>query len=67
VAIGEAIPKGARSETFVARKIYQLRNALVHYRPFHQRISLKQIDWNRLCESMALLALHVYGEIGTGF
>lgn len=66
-ALNERIPAGARSEAFAAKKIYQLRNALVHYRPFHQKISFKEIEWNRLCEAMALLVLHIYGEIKRGW
>jgi hypothetical protein len=35
----------------------------VHYRPFHQVRSLDRVDWNRLCEYMALLIFHIYGDI----
>jgi len=66
-ALDDKIPDNARAEAHAARKIYQLRNALVHYRPFHQKFPLKQIDWNRLCEAMALLVFHVYGEINGGW
>lgn len=67
LALGDKIPVNARGEAYVAKRIYQLRNALVHYRPFHQKFSLKQIDWNRLCEAMALLVFHIYGEIQRGW
>jgi hypothetical protein len=65
-ALNDKVPDEARSETYVAKKIYQLRNALVHYRPFHHKFSYKEVNWNRLCEAMALLVFHVYGEINRG-
>jgi hypothetical protein len=65
-ALNDKAPDDARSETYVARRIYRLRNALVHYRPFHQRFSFTEVDWNRLCEAMALLVFHIYGEINRG-
>lgn len=43
-----------------ARRVYSLRNALVHYRPFHNVISLESIDWNRLCEAMIALLSDIY-------
>jgi len=66
-ALNDPIPAGTRSEPFVAKRIYQLRNALVHYRPFNQKFSFKEVDWNRLCETMALLVFHIYGEINKGW
>ncbi len=62
-ALNDPIPAGVRSESYVAKRIYQLRNSLVHYRPFHHKFSFKEVDWNRLCEAMALLVFHIYGEI----
>ena len=62
-ALNETIPDNARSAQCVARRIYQLRNALVHYRPFHRKFSFKAVNWNRLCEAMALLVFHVYGQV----
>jgi hypothetical protein len=67
VALNDAIPPDARSEPYVAKRIYQLRNALVHYRPFHRKFSFEEVDWNRLCEAMALLVFHIYGEINKGW
>jgi hypothetical protein len=62
-ALKDAIPAEARGHSYMAKRIYSLRNALVHYRPFHRKFSFKEIDWNRLCEAMALLVFHIYGEI----
>ena len=62
-ALSEIVPEGARSAQCVARRIYQLRNALVHYRPFHRKFSFRGVNWNRLCEAMALLVSHVYSQV----
>jgi hypothetical protein len=62
-ALKEAPDPNARKEALVARRVYSLRNALVHYRPFHQSVSFERIDWNRLCEAMALLVFHTYSSI----
>jgi hypothetical protein len=62
-ALGETIPDNARSAQCVARRVYQLRNALVHYRPFHRKFSFKGVDWNRLCEAMVSLVFHVYDQV----
>lgn len=44
------------------KRIYNLRNSLVHYRPFHQSFHPESMDWNVLCEAVALLVLHVYNS-----
>jgi hypothetical protein len=64
-ALRAEIPDSEKSATYVARKIYQLRNALVHYRPFHRKFPLEDINWNRMCEAMALLVFHIYCEINS--
>ena len=66
-SLNEPIPAEARIEPYVAKRIYKLRNELVHYRPFHHKSSFKKVDWNRLCEAMALLVFHIYGEINKGW
>jgi len=62
-AMNVQIPSESRPSTFVAKRIYLLRNAVVHYRPFHQKFSFKETNWNRLCEAMALIVLHIYSEV----
>jgi hypothetical protein len=62
-SLDDEVPSDARPAAYVAKRIYQLRNALVHYRPYQQKFSFKGTDWNRLCEAMALLVLHIYGEV----
>lgn len=49
-----------------AKRIYALRNALVHYRPIHQSINHDAMNWNRLCELMAIVAFYVYTKILEG-
>ena len=48
---------------FVARHVYKLRNLLVHYRPVHHSASTQNINWNRLCEAMASIVLHLYDQL----
>ncbi|MDR9863431.1 hypothetical protein [Pseudomonas baetica] len=45
------------------KRVYQLRNTLVHYRPFHQEFNRDEVDWNLLCEAMALIVLDVYDSV----
>ena len=66
-ALNDKIPDEAGIEAYVARRIYQLRNTLVHYRPFHHKFSFGEVNWNRLCEAMALLVFHVYAEVTRGW
>ena len=61
-ALKVSIPEGAKEASFVANSIYHLRNALVHYRPFHRKISTKAVNWNRLCEAMTRLVQHIHQE-----
>jgi hypothetical protein len=63
LALGDRVPPTSRSEAYIAKRIYQMRNALVHYRPFHRKVSTRGIDWNRLCEAMARLVFDVYGKV----
>ena len=62
-ALGVTIPGGAQLVNFVAKKVYHLRNGRVHFRPFHQAVSLDGVDWNRLCEAMARLVFRIYAEL----
>lgn len=46
-----------------AKKIYKLRNSLVHFRPIHQSDEHKEIDWEKLCIAMVGCITHIYSEI----
>lgn len=43
-----------------SKALYRLRNQCVHYRPSHQEVDLKAVDWNSLCVAMAAIVLDVY-------
>lgn len=49
--------------TSAAKRIYKLRNSLVHFRPYHQQNYNEKIDWNSLCENMASIVLHIYEAV----
>lgn len=48
------------------KRIYALRNSLVHYRPIHQSANHQGMNWNRICELMALVAFYIYSRIVEG-
>jgi len=62
-ALNDKLPEKADLVNYTAKKMYQLRNSLVHYRAFHQSFDHEIIDWNRLCEATALMVLHIYSSI----
>ncbi len=62
-ALGETFPPGADLVSFATKKMYNLRNSLVHYRAFHHSFDPESVDWNRLCEATALTVLHIYSSI----
>lgn len=62
-ALGEKLPPNSDLVSYATKKMYNLRNSLVHYRSFHQSFNPDVINWNRLCEASALMVLHVYSSI----
>jgi len=64
-ALGEKVTKGTNVPAFAARRIYALRNNLVHYRPFHRFQPTDTVDWCRLCETMANLVSDIYTKSKT--
>lgn len=64
-AIAPAFPGFVANEeaTRAARLIYKLRNSVVHFRPIHSRVQLKDVDWPLLCSAMVNLVSYVYSEI----
>lgn len=62
-ALGSPLPPNADIVATATKRIYLLRNSLVHYRPFHKTVDTSTINWNSLCNAMACLVLHVYGEV----
>lgn len=63
LALGETVSEDDDILTRATKSIYNLRNSLVHYRPFHQRFQSEGVDWNRLCEVIAILVLDVYEAV----
>lgn len=63
VALKDPIPSNASPASFIAKRVYGLRNKLVHYRPLHRNSSVTDVDWNRLCEGMTNLVRHAYQEV----
>jgi hypothetical protein len=45
------------------KRIYNLRNAIVHYRPTMQKYDFDQLNWNKICECLAMIIFDVYVEI----
>lgn len=48
---------------FAAKKVYKLRNALVHYRPAHQSLNFDEIDWTCLCSCMIDVVFDIYYHV----
>lgn len=64
LALGEALPTGnVDIAASASRRIYRLRNSLVHFRPMHHKIDHSLTDWNRLCECMATMVWDIYSGI----
>lgn len=61
-ALGGVMPAEAKPSTYAAKRVYALRNGLVHYRPFRDGFSADSVDWNALCKALAQVMFHVYDE-----
>jgi hypothetical protein len=64
-ALGEAAPDMNSGSVSAAagRRIYKLRNDLVHFRPSQVRIDYSMVNWNALCEAAAALVCYIYAEV----
>ena len=64
LALGEATP-GLNDNliALTARRIYKVRNGLVHFRPIHKSGDFSRYDWNKLCVAMGNLVFHIYTAI----
>ncbi|WP_303760255.1 hypothetical protein [Alcanivorax jadensis] len=49
--------------SFAAKKVYKLRNGLVHYRPSHQSLDFDEIDWAMLCSGMIDIVFDIYYQV----
>ena len=50
-AFGVTSTPGTNQPLMLSKLIYDLRNTLVHYRPFHQAADPK-LDWNKVCRAL---------------
>jgi hypothetical protein len=64
-ALSESAPALELLTTHVARRIYRLRNSLVHYRPSNQQVEFNSVDWNKLCIAMANIVCDTYAGVFT--
>jgi hypothetical protein len=64
LALAEPAPTvGADLAAAAAKRVYLLRNALVHYRPGQPVQDFDRVDWNAICEAVAGMLPHIYGEV----
>jgi len=47
------------------RAIYDLRNRIVHYRPWLDRTSIDDLDWDQICVSLVRIVLDVFHQAFT--
>lgn len=59
----EGIPADGDRAEQATKRIYSLRNSLVHYRPAHAESDHASYDWNKLSAAMAGLVLHIYQSV----
>lgn len=63
--LGEDPTEGMNTSSSTAKKIYKLRNSVVHYRPIHHSIEHSRVNWNALCVTLSLIIREVYFDIFT--
>ncbi len=63
--LGEAKPDAtvALLPDVATRRIYELRNNLVHYRPIHHFFEFKNVRWNELSATIAKIIRSIYSSI----
>ena len=62
-ALDEPVPDNADLPALVARKIYRLRNSLVHYRPAQHTLNYADINWGPLCAALASMVCFTYDKV----
>jgi hypothetical protein len=63
--LGESRPDTNTVAMTSAKRIYKLRNNLVHYRPIHHTAEHSEVCWNQLCTTLSLVIREVYFDIFT--
>lgn len=62
-SLGEAVPSDDQLPQQAARRIYLLRNSIVHYRPSQSMINIDNYEWDAMIQSMAKIVLSVYMKV----
>jgi hypothetical protein len=63
-ALNEEVPEGTHNlSAAAAKRVYRLRNALVHFRPYHRSFDLNSVKWDDLCLAMANIVYDAYAQI----
>ncbi len=62
-AMNEVAPAMPDRVRVAARRVYKLRNSLVHYRPSHSATSHDRYEWNKICTAMAGIVLDVHQSV----
>jgi hypothetical protein len=63
-ALNEDAPEDAKSLAgSTSKRIYKMRNILVHYRPANTRLDYTKVDWNKLCAAMANIVCDMYAGV----
>lgn len=57
--------EGNNLRASTSKAIYDLRNQIVHYRPWQETISIDDLDWNRICLYLARIVLSVFDQAYT--
>ena len=55
--------EGSELVNRAAKKIYWLRNAIVHFRPSQHAVKLENFDWSVLCTALAGIVIHIYDAV----
>ncbi|MEJ6847179.1 hypothetical protein V3589_13295 [Sinorhizobium fredii] len=63
LGMNEAIPSSADLVKIATRRVYKLRNSLVHYRPAHAATSHDHFHWNQVCTAMAGIVMDVHEAV----
>jgi hypothetical protein len=58
--LGEPVTDNSNLMDVAAKRVYRLRNSLVHYRSVHTVNTALPVEWNRVCEKLLHVVLHVY-------
>jgi len=61
------VPQGEISARGISRRVYELRNQCVHYRPVHASSTDIQIEWMQICDILLEMAEYLYNSYSEAF